>query len=59
MEENSKSKSLIKTQIDEEDSSTNIKLNIKGNQISFSQTSAISDDNKENQKFFSPVSNNN
>ena len=55
-DENSKSKSLIKEKIDEEESINNKKLNFKGKQLSFSQASEISKDTKENHKLFSPVS---
>lgn len=51
----SKSTSVIKEKIDEDDNSQNEKVNIKGQKLSFSQASEISEDTKENHKFFSPV----
>jgi hypothetical protein len=58
MEHFSKSKSVIKTKIEEEDidNTPNKKFNFKGKQLSFSQASEISEDTKENHKLFSPVS---
>lgn len=50
------SKYLIKLKIDEENAIHNKLLNSKGKQLSFSQESEISEDTKENHKFFSPVS---
>ena len=52
MESNSKSKSK-----EEKVNSTKkkVSIKIKGNKISFSQESEISDVTKENNKFFSPV----
>jgi hypothetical protein len=50
------SKDLIKLKIDEENAIHNKLLNVKGKQLSFSQESEISEDTKENHKFFSPVS---
>lgn len=57
IEQNSKSKSLLKERMDEEENIFNKKLNFKGKQLSFSQASKISEDTKENHKLFSPVSN--
>ena len=57
MDNFSKSKSVIKSKSDEEEITTNKKLNFKGKQLSFSQASEISDDTKDNHKLFSPVSN--
>ena len=56
IEQSSKSKSVMKIKIEDSDSSPNKKLNFKGKQLSFSQASEISEDTKENYKFFSPVS---
>ena len=50
------SKDLINLRIDEENPIHNKLLNVKGKQLSFSQESEISEDTKENHKFFSPVS---
>ena len=58
MEQTSKSKSMIKTKIEDDDYPQNKKLNFKGKQLSFSQASEISEDTKDNYKLFSPVSNN-
>ena len=54
MDNNSKSKSK-----EEKVDSTKkkVSINIKGNKISFSQESEVSDVTKENNKFFSPVIN--
>ena len=55
-EQLTKSTSIIKEKMDEEDDSQSKKINIKGKKLSFSQASDISEDTKENHKLSSPVS---
>jgi hypothetical protein len=55
--DNSKSKSTLKLQLDNLEYTPN-KKNAKENNFSFSEESNISDDPKENHKFFSPVNKN-
>lgn len=55
--DNSKSKSTIKLQMDNLEYTPN-KKNTKEQKLSFSEASDISDDPKEDHKFFSPVNKN-
>jgi hypothetical protein len=55
--DNSKSKSTLKLQLDNLEYTPN-KKNTKENNFSFSEESNISNDPKENHKFFSPVNKN-